>query len=278
MKKLALFFLMVLGVIAIAGLAFADPQDEDGGKDHPLLNRMPNYYISDYQEWDFDQYEFVGEKGRPTTIEGRRYRIEYFIKNDFPSASGVQIHRNYTNAVKSIGGQVVHQYENFTTLKVIKNDAEVWIQVGVYDDGNLYDLHIIERQAMNQDVVADAANLAQAIKSTGKVALYGIYFDTGKAELKPESDPSLAEIAKLLKNDSKLNLYVVGHTDSVGKLDANMKLSKDRADAVAQALVGKHGVAAARLQAFGAGPLAPVASNENEEGRKLNRRVELVKQ
>jgi outer membrane protein OmpA-like peptidoglycan-associated protein len=61
-------------------------------------------------------------------------------------------------------------------------------------------------------------------------------------------------------------------------LEANMKLSQDRAEAVVQTLVGKHGVAAARLKSFGNGPYAPVASNDSEEGRAKNRRVELVKQ
>ena len=113
---------------------------------------------------------------------------------------------------------------------------------------------------------------------TGKAAVYGIYFDTGKAEIKPESEPALKEIAKLLQADPKLKLYVVGHTDNSGGLDYNMKLSKDRADAVVKALTGKYGIAASRLSAFGVGPLAPVASNQTEEGRAKNRRVELVAQ
>jgi outer membrane protein OmpA-like peptidoglycan-associated protein len=108
--------------------------------------------------------------------------------------------------------------------------------------------------------------------------LYGIYFDTGKSVLKPESLSTLQEIAKLLNSDQSLKLYVVGHTDNTGAFDANIKLSMDRATAVVNALVTQHSVAAARLKAFGDGPTAPVATNENEEGRALNRRVELVKQ
>ena len=71
---------------------------------------------------------------------------------------------------------------------------------------------------------------------------------------------------------------MVGHTDNVGTMDANLKLSQARAEAVVQALVTKHAIAAARLRAAGVGPLAPVASNDAEEGRARNRRVELVKQ
>ena len=96
--------------------------------------------------------------------------------------------------------------------------------------------------------------------------------------IKPESEKALQEIAKLVKGDAALKLFVVGHTDSVGNIDSNMKLSQDRANAVVQALTGKYGIAGARLKAYGVGPLAPVASNDTDEGKSKNRRVELVKQ
>ena len=86
------------------------------------------------------------------------------------------------------------------------------------------------------------------------------------------------EIAKLLAAEPALRVYVVGHTDGVGGLEANLKLSQARAEAVAEALVKTHGVAAARLRSFGNGPYAPVATNDSEAGRARNRRVELVKQ
>ena len=91
--------------------------------------------------------------------------------------------------------------------------------------------------------------MAQSIKDTGKAAIYGIYFDSGKAEIKPESEPSLQEIAKFLKMEPKMKFYVVGHTDNVGTLEFNLKLSKDRADAVVKALVGKFGIPASQLTA-----------------------------
>jgi outer membrane protein OmpA-like peptidoglycan-associated protein len=131
---------------------------------------------------------------------------------------------------------------------------------------------------MNQDIEANANVFSNDIRATGHAAVYGIFFDTGKTELKPESEQAIAEIGKLLQADANLKVYVVGHTDNVGTLEGNMKLSQGRADAVVQALVGKHGIAAARLKAGGVGPLAPVASNDAEEGRAKNRRVELVKQ
>ena len=129
---------------------------------------------------------------------------------------------------------------------------------------------------MAQDVVANADAFAKDLEAQGHAAVYGIHFDTGLTVLKPESAPALAEIAKLLAARPELKVRLVGHTDAVGALDGNMKLSQARAEAALAALTGQHGVAAARLSAHGAGPLAPVATNATDEGRARNRCVELV--
>jgi len=129
-----------------------------------------------------------------------------------------------------------------------------------------------------EEVVANAAALSTALTGAGHTVVNGILFDTGKADLKPESDPALQEVAKMLKGNAALKVYVVGHTDNVGGLAANMDLSKRRAASVVQSLTTKYGVSAAQLQSYGDGPYAPVASNDSEDGRTLNRRVELVKQ
>jgi OmpA-OmpF porin, OOP family len=116
------------------------------------------------------------------------------------------------------------------------------------------------------------------LAATGHVAVYDILFDTGKSDIRPESEAALKEIARLMSQAPSLSLHVVGHTDNVGDLAANMKLSQARAAAVVAALTGSHGVAANRLSAFGAGPYSPVASNSTEDGKAKNRRVELVEQ
>ena len=131
---------------------------------------------------------------------------------------------------------------------------------------------------MDQNVMADANSMAKTIKETGKVALYGIYFGSGKSVLKPESQDALQEISKLLKANATLKLLVVGHTDNTGSFDSNIKLSQDRAAAVVNELVTKFSIDASRLKPWGDGPTAPVATNETEAGKALNRRVELVKQ
>jgi outer membrane protein OmpA-like peptidoglycan-associated protein len=132
---------------------------------------------------------------------------------------------------------------------------------------------------MESDLITvNAASLANDINRTGHASVYGIYFDTGKADVKPESDATLSEIAKLIQGDPALKLYVVGHTDNQGALDLNMDLSRRRAEAVLAALTTKYAVPATRLKAYGCGPYTPVASNDTEDGRAKNRRVELVKQ
>lgn len=112
---------------------------------------------------------------------------------------------------------------------------------------------------------------------TGHAAVYGIYFDTGKPNVKPESALAISEIIKLLNADPCLKIHVVGHTDNVGGMESNIKLSQSRAESVVQAL-RNNGISPARLKSFGCGQFAPVMSNDNEEGRAKNRRVELVKQ
>ncbi len=155
-----------------------------------------------------------------------------------------------------------------------KEGKEIWMSI--LARSSEYALNIVERQAMQQDVTMDAASMATGLGAKGSVALYGIYFDTGKSDLKPESEPTLKEIAALLAGNPGLKVFVVGHTDMVGDAATNMKLSQARAEAVVAALVAERAVAAARLIAFGNGPYAPVASNKTDEGRGKNRRVELV--
>lgn len=282
MLKYLFRIIILLAMLAQMGIAQAgDPADQEGSKDPPIFNRMPGFHIYRSEELDFDQYEFEAGPKKTQMVEGRRYTAIYYANEGIKRPSGLQIIRNYVNAVKAIGGQQVYQFEDggreFVILKVIKNNAEVWARIAAASNG-MYDVNMVVKQAMNQDVVANASVLAGSIKDTGKVAIYGIYFDTGKAVIKPESEPSLKEIAKLLQADAKLKVHIVGHTDNAGVFDANMKLSRERAEAVVKTLVNKYNIAGIRMQGAGIGPLSPASSNLTEEGRSKNRRVELVAQ
>lgn len=138
-------------------------------------------------------------------------------------------------------------------------------------------IDIVEPKAMTTRMVTVKSEAMSAeIRKNGSVSLYGILFDTGMAELKPDSAAALVEIGKLMAGDAALKLLVVGHTDSVGAFESNRELSQRRAKAVVAALVAQYGVPAARLSSFGAAFAAPVASNVDETGRAKNRRVELV--
>jgi OmpA-OmpF porin, OOP family len=123
-----------------------------------------------------------------------------------------------------------------------------------------------------------AAKIAGDLTAQGRAVFYGIYFDFDKADIKPDSAPQLAEMAKALKADPALKVYIVGHSDNQGKLDYNIGLSQRRAEAVVKALSSTHGIPPARLTAKGVGPLAPLASNKDAAGQAKNRRVEMVVQ
>lgn len=149
------------------------------------------------------------------------------------------------------------------------------------DDLGGVSLQIVEGKPMQTGKVAaklDAGAMARSIASDGKVAVYGVYFDSDKTAVKPESKDSLAEMAKLLQQDKALKVHIVGHTDNQGSLAHNMDLSQKRADAVVKLLTTDYKIDAGRLSAKGVGSYAPVASNDAEPGREKNRRVELVKQ
>ena len=140
----------------------------------------------------------------------------------------------------------------------------------------LAEVVVIAPDAMEQKMTfVNADEMKKQLRDTGRVALYGISFDTGKDVLKPESQPTIAEIVNLLKQDPTLKIHVVGHTDNQGKVDLNLDLSRRRAASVLRAITAQ-AIAPGRLDSFGCGLYAPVASNATEEGRAKNRRVELT--
>jgi OOP family OmpA-OmpF porin len=268
---------VIAGVLCLAPTAFAQ-DDVEGGKDHPLITRMPGYYIGEYIEKEFDSVPFRDSQGKEVMVEGKYYYIDHLVKEGVKSSSGVQIIRNYINALQKIGGKVVYQATEDLYMKIEKGGGITWVHVTPFNGGDGYDLEVIEEKAMAQYVSADAAALSAELSATGHVAVYGITFDADKADLRPEAQAAIAEVAKLLKQNPSLKLFVVGHTANVGDVNSGLELSRARAAAVVKSLTQEHGIQAARLSAFGVGPYCPVATNLTEEGRSRNRRVELVQQ
>jgi OOP family OmpA-OmpF porin len=288
----------------------AQAQDRDGSRDHPLITRYPGAVINGYSQKEFDEYELPlskvadGKYAKTQHVEGKVVAIHY----DSPSGrSALEIYRNYEAALQKAGFQTLFScapracgdqppggafplddaFGNYSdqtrylAAKLSSPQGDFHVALWVYDSG--FDikqfLAVVESKPMEVGLVSvNAEALGGDIRRSGHASVYGIHFDTGKADVKPESDAALKEIANLLQQDPQLKLYVVGHTDNQGALDLNVDLSKRRADAVLTALATKYGVAAARLSAWGDGPTSPVASNDTEEGRAKNRRVELVKQ
>jgi len=274
--NLILLNLMYLALLT-CNVAQSAQQDAQGCKDHPLFTRLSGFHITECQEKDFDKYTFHAGQEKQVDVEGRYTKIWYATNEGIKAPSPLAIIRNYQQAIRKIGGTVLFEDERYTSLKIAKSGKEIWAEIDTaWPDG--YQLFIVEKQEMSQEIAANAEAFSNDLRDTGHAAIYGIYFDTGQFVIKPESAAALEQIAKLLKGDSSLKINVVGHTDNVGGIDSNIKLSQARADAVLMVLTSKYGIVATRLKAYGVGPLAPVTSNNTEEGRAKNRRVELAEQ
>lgn len=294
-KVLAAFFLSALlpGSAALA---------REG--DHPLVSRYEGSELRDSKVAEFASYKLVtavSAKGEFSgeTLQGKLTRLVY---GNPANRSTLEIFENYRKALTGAGVQILYacaldecgpafarsawnRYNGLFAaadgdprylagrLKTAKGTAYVALMVGRART----QLDVVEIVAMQEGmVVADAAALGRGIDQEGRVSVYGIYFDVDKSDVKPESKAALDEIAGLLRQRPELSLYVVGHTDMTGGFQHNRTLSEARAKAIVAALVKDYGIAVKRLEAYGVGPLAPVAANTAEAGRAKNRRVELV--
>lgn len=170
-----------------------------------------------------------------------------------------------------------------------RREGPVWVLVFTGLSGNAGDsrfsgrvqvlVDVLDKGTMEQRMVTvGAKEIETNIGRDGKQVIYGILFDTDKADIKPESKAQLDEIAGLMKANPSLKVHIVGHTDNQGTVEHNLGLSQRRAEAVVRALSTQYGIPAARMVARGLGPFSPVATNDTEDGRAKNRRVEIVKQ
>ena len=253
-------------------LGIAQEEDAEGCKDHPMFTRMKNFYITNCES-NFDEAEFTISDYDTKTIEGQKTMIDYYLIEGSPIPSYLQIRRNFGNALKSIGGTVIFDSNRYLCGNLIKNNREVWMSVEGYNDGWSYRLTILELGEMAQEV--SASDMLDALNRDGFMALY-INFDTGKFDIKPESQPIIDQIAQLMKDNPELKLSIEGHTDNVGTPQNNKVLSENRAKAVMNAVVSL-GVDSSRLTSVGWGQERPIADNRTDEGRAKNRRVEIVK-
>ncbi|RSZ55565.1 OmpA family protein [Massilia atriviolacea] len=271
---------------------------------------MPPFPFVDYPESvgkekqktkasDFDQLHLiVGNKVLP--VEGQFRRIAFELAD--AGISRFQAQRDYARAATDMGGVKVNasvpKDEAFQKVSGSFNDAmrnkldypgenysydtyffptptgRKWMLIMVSQD-TVRVTSIEEKQTASVVKLISAAAMKSELDSKGHVALY-INFDTDKAAIRPDGKPAVDEIAALMKKETALHLSVEGHTDNVGDKARNIALSRERAQAVVQALVSD-GIDGARLTAAGHGPDKPLMDNGSEEGRAKNRRVELVK-
>jgi len=279
MKKMT--FLLFFCALSTS-LAFAQNEDTEGCKDHPLFNRMTNYHIADCEFKEFDAHNFTIEnstdgEAKTETIEGKHYHYTYILNEGAPEASNLQVFRNFENALKSIHativGKVVESGNSYSFIcaKIANGKNETWVRIEA--SAPEYYITIVEREAMAQ--VIQANDILTALNTDGFIAL-DILFDTGKSTIKPESLPLIDEIHTLLASNASLNVSIEGHTDNVGNAAGNKTLSENRAKAVMNALLAK-GIVKERLSAVGWGQEKPVADNRTDDGRAKNRRVEIIK-
>jgi outer membrane protein OmpA-like peptidoglycan-associated protein len=278
MKK----FLLAL-TITFSFITFSQ-QDVEGCKDHPLFTRLENFYITNCTE-NYNELSLRISSDKVETKEGNLTYIDYYYNYDTggKGKSPLQIIKNYENAVVKNGGKMIYKNANAqdadleATYHLATKDKEYWVKLfnfgGTANDVEHFGLYILEMESMKQEV--DANEMFEAINKEGFIALY-LNFETGKSDIKPESQPILDQIVEMLKQNPDLKISIEGHTDNVGSDKSNKALSENRAKSVMNALVSA-GIEKSRLSSKGWGATKPIADNSTEDGRFKNRRVEIVK-
>jgi OOP family OmpA-OmpF porin len=261
-------------VIIILGISTGFAQeDAEGCQDHPLFSRMPGYYISECTK-NYNQLDFYNNKGEDFKIEGNLTYMWYVFNPESGKTepSYLQIVKNYANAIIKIGGTKVYEDNGLGCYELNKNGKEYKIKVSCTNNSDIL-LYVVEMEAMKQEITAN--EMLEALNKEGFITL-NILFETGKSTIQKESLPIIDQIYDLMKLDATLKISIEGHTDNTGDAASNKKLSIDRAKSVMDALIAK-GIDKTRLSSTGWGQEKPVADNRSDEGKKKNRRVEIIK-
>jgi OOP family OmpA-OmpF porin len=269
MRYLTLFML-------ISAFAFAQPQsDAKGCKDSAVLSRLNGCFITQCTLNDYNVHAMPIEKGNKVqNVEGAYEKIAFRCP---AGTSSIQSYRNAENALKAKGYQIlfVNNYGDSSRFTFTARQGPQWITF--YSDRLDYQLITVKEKQLEQQMQANtAAGWGEQINQSGRATIYGINFETGKATIKPESEPVLKELLGLLQKQPDWSLLVAGHTDNAGTDALNAPLSQQRAEAVVAWLTAK-GVDRSRLVPAGFGSKKPLADNGTEDGRAKNRRVDLVK-
>ncbi|WP_236135992.1 OmpA family protein [Mongoliitalea daihaiensis] len=247
---------------------------------HPLFNILPNHSISGCEEKEYDKIkmEFTDKDGTWIQYEKAGYFLKtyYSFDGDWEKRpSNAMIFQNYIQAVASKGGTVINESKSVVLLTLKSGGDTWWIQVQS-DQSGTFSVSTVKEESMNQYIVLSAEDIAKEMKANGKATFYGIFFDSDKSAIKPESKETLEQMANYLKSNPQVNVFIVGHTDNTGAFEHNQQLSEKRAEAVVNYLIENYQIAANRLKGYGVSSLSPVSANTSEEGKSKNRRVEMV--
>jgi outer membrane protein OmpA-like peptidoglycan-associated protein len=235
---------------------------------------MPGCWIDRCRTAPYETAQFDTSRTQPrtTAVEGEYEQVHYWCP---AGTAGVVIHKNAEGAMRQAGFQVVYSNVYATTRYwVTGRKGPQW--VAIYAEKDNYTVTAVKAKELEQVMQASADGWAKQINETGRVSVYGINFDTGKATIRPDSEKVLSEVAALLEKEKGWDLLVAGHTDNVGTDTINVPLSRQRAEAVIAWLAAK-GIDKARLTPAGFGSRRPLAENTNDDGRAKNRRVDLIK-
>ncbi|WP_194774397.1 OmpA family protein [Pararhodonellum marinum] len=247
---------------------------------HPLFNILPQHSVSACEEKEYEvlKVDFMDKNGDWIQYEQAGYFLKTFYNFDGDwekRPSNAMIFQNYIQSVTAKGGRMVNESKSNAFLHLKTAGEEWWILVNS-DQSGTFSVTCVREESMNQYIVLNAEDIDREIKAYGKAAFYGIYFDTDKADIKPESKETLEQMAKYLIANPKGKVHIVGHTDNTGSFEHNQRLSEERAKAVMNALTTIYKVPSQNMDAKGIGPLSPVSTNATEEGKSKNRRVEMV--
>lgn len=245
--------------------------------DYRLLGHMPGFVAGTLTKKNYDQHDFPTEDGT-VAVRGTLYSVDYQPPAEAPANAPKreitphEIMANYRAALHDLHAQFVRDIPDMDNITARFDDQGkiTWVFV----DSNR--VIAVEEKPFKLTVQPPSADaMKDKLDKEGRIALY-VNFDFAKATLKPDAQPIIAQIVELLKRNPDLKVSIDGHTDAVGGHDYNVKLSQDRAASVVAAIAAA-GIDAARLTSAGFGPDKPIATNDTDEGRAKNRRVELVK-
>ncbi len=282
MIKITLTALLSIFLIMSSLTVFAFQDNEK--LEHPVIKPMPGANLiarSSKHESYFTLKLRVKEGSKRVTkeVSGEYWRLRYEMLDSSgekrKSISRGEIVGNYISAALEKGGTEHSKGSNYLVFSVPRKDGGItWAKLIVASAD--YTLEIIDEKPLVPVLSFGAEELKKALDSEGRIAVYGLNFAVDSDRLQLGAEKVLAEVVKLMTLYPDLKIEIQGHTDNTGAAQHNLDLSSRRAETVKKFMV-LYSIESSRLVSKGFGMTKPIESNDTEEGRAKNRRVELVK-